>query len=69
MNKFEQVSIEDHQMSLAGVQGRGGPVNKFEQVSIEDRQMSLAGVQGRGSHVSCLKWGVGGGGTVWSSVS
>ena len=45
MNKFEQVSIDDHHMSLAGP---GGPeMNKFEQVFSDGHQMSLA----KGSHV------------------
>ena len=43
MNKFEQVSSDDHQMSLAG----GGPqMNKFEQGFSDCQQMLLAeGVQ------------------------
>ena len=40
MNKFEQVSSDHHQMSLA----EGGPkMNKFEQVSADDHQRSLMG--------------------------
>ena len=40
MNKFEQVSSDHHQMSLA----EGGPkMNKFEQVSTDDHQRSLMG--------------------------
>ena len=43
MNKFEQVSSDDHQMSLAG----GGPqMNQFEQVFSDGHHMLLAeGVQ------------------------
>ena len=64
MNKFEQVSGDDHQVSVA----RGGytEMNKFEQVSSDDHQISVVGkglgdgyprphVQGRGwvSQVPC----------------
>ena len=38
MNKFKQVLIDGHQMSLAG----GPEVIKFEQVSSDSHQMSLA---------------------------
>ena len=40
VNKFEQVSSEHHQMSLA----RGPQMNKFEQVSNDHHQMSQEGL-------------------------
>ena len=58
MNKFERVSGDDHQVSVAG--GGYSEMNKFKQVSSDDHQISVVG-KGRGmgiTHDMSRWWGV-----------
>ena len=54
MNKFEQVSSDHHQMSLAGGRSQELVSGRWEQVSRSD-------VQGGGGMSQALLWGGGGG--------
>ena len=49
MNKFERVSGDDHQVSVAG--GGYSEMNKFKQVSSDDHQISVVG-KGRGMGIT-----------------